>query len=48
MFTLNLPNTTDWDLLPDLSQGPVSKSKIHTMAAQQARLLSHALSCEYV
>ncbi|XP_036962709.1 putative methyltransferase NSUN7 [Acanthopagrus latus] len=34
----------DWDLLPDLSQGPVSKSKIHTMAAQQARLLSHALS----
>ncbi|XP_030267936.1 putative methyltransferase NSUN7 isoform X2 [Sparus aurata] len=34
----------DWDLLPDLSQGPVSKSRIHTMAAKQARLLSQALS----
>ncbi|XP_044046980.1 putative methyltransferase NSUN7 isoform X2 [Siniperca chuatsi] len=34
----------DWDLLPDLSQGSVSQSKIHTMATQQARLLAHALS----
>ncbi|XP_074486191.1 putative methyltransferase NSUN7 isoform X1 [Sebastes fasciatus] len=34
----------DWDLLPDLCQGSVSRSKIHTMASQQARLLEHALS----
>ncbi|XP_051241955.1 putative methyltransferase NSUN7 isoform X2 [Dicentrarchus labrax] len=34
----------DWDLLPDLSHGCVSLSKIHTMATQQARLLAHALS----
>ncbi|KAM9363709.1 putative methyltransferase NSUN7 [Symphorus nematophorus] len=34
----------DWDLLPDLSHGSVSKNKIHTMATQQARLLTHALS----
>ncbi|XP_070783238.1 putative methyltransferase NSUN7 [Enoplosus armatus] len=34
----------DWDLLPDLSHGSVSRSKIHTMATQQARLLAHALS----
>lgn len=38
---------TDWDLLPDLSHGSVSQSKIHTMATQQGRLLAHALSCEY-
>ncbi|XP_038569632.1 putative methyltransferase NSUN7 [Micropterus salmoides] len=34
----------DWDLLPDLSYGSVSQSKIHTMATQQARLLAHTLS----
>ncbi|XP_070684460.1 putative methyltransferase NSUN7 [Pempheris klunzingeri] len=34
----------DWDLLPDLSHGSVSQSKIHIMATQQARLLAHALS----
>ncbi len=39
---------TDWDLLPDLSHGSVSQGKIHTMASQQARLLAHALSCEYI
>lgn len=38
---------TDWDLLSDLSQGSVSKNKIQTMATQQARLLTHSLSCEY-
>uniref|UniRef100_UPI003AAD1DC0 putative methyltransferase NSUN7 n=1 Tax=Centroberyx gerrardi TaxID=166262 RepID=UPI003AAD1DC0 len=34
----------DCDLLQDLSQGSVSHSKIHTLAAQQARLLAHALT----
>nr|XP_046269946.1 putative methyltransferase NSUN7 isoform X2 [Scatophagus argus] len=34
----------DWNLLPDLSHGSVSQSKINTMATQQARLLAHALS----
>ncbi|XP_031141612.2 putative methyltransferase NSUN7 [Sander lucioperca] len=34
----------DWDLLPDLCHSSVSRSKIHTMATQQARLLAHALS----
>uniref|UniRef100_A0A3P8TS31 SAM-dependent MTase RsmB/NOP-type domain-containing protein n=1 Tax=Amphiprion percula TaxID=161767 RepID=A0A3P8TS31_AMPPE len=47
---LNDPVTTihsehgDWDLLPDLSQGSVSKNKIHSLSFQQARLLGHALS----
>ncbi|KAM6941647.1 putative methyltransferase NSUN7 [Lycodopsis pacificus] len=34
----------DWDLLPDLCHTSVSRSKIHKMADQQARLLAHALS----
>ncbi|XP_029293755.1 putative methyltransferase NSUN7 isoform X2 [Cottoperca gobio] len=34
----------DWDLLPDLCHSSVSRSKIHTMATQQARLLAHTLS----
>ncbi|XP_049427631.1 putative methyltransferase NSUN7 [Epinephelus fuscoguttatus] len=34
----------DWDLLPDLCRSYVSHSKIHTITAQQARLLAHALS----
>ncbi|KAK9540188.1 hypothetical protein VZT92_002657 [Zoarces viviparus] len=34
----------DWDLLPDLCHNSVSRSKIHKMADQQARLLAHALS----
>ncbi|XP_070847861.1 putative methyltransferase NSUN7 [Chaetodon trifascialis] len=34
----------DWDLLPHLSHGSVSQSKILTMATQQGRLLAHALS----
>ncbi|XP_037830541.1 putative methyltransferase NSUN7 [Kryptolebias marmoratus] len=34
----------DWDLLPDLSCGSVSKKKIHSLTSQQARLLGHALS----
>ncbi|XP_068583213.1 putative methyltransferase NSUN7 [Cebidichthys violaceus] len=34
----------DWDLLPDLCHNSVSRSKIHKMANQQARLLAHALS----
>ncbi|XP_059191465.1 putative methyltransferase NSUN7 [Centropristis striata] len=34
----------DWDLLPDLCHSSVSRSKINTMATQQARLLAHALS----
>ncbi|XP_068447919.1 putative methyltransferase NSUN7 [Clinocottus analis] len=34
----------DWDLLPDLCHSAVSRSKIHKMASQQARLLAHALS----
>ncbi|XP_008290654.1 putative methyltransferase NSUN7 [Stegastes partitus] len=34
----------DWDLLPELSHGSVSKNKIHSLTFQQARLLGHALS----
>ncbi|XP_032391380.1 putative methyltransferase NSUN7 [Etheostoma spectabile] len=34
----------DWALLPDLCHSSVSRSKIHTIATQQARLLAHALS----
>ncbi|KAM4595690.1 putative methyltransferase NSUN7 [Fundulus diaphanus] len=34
----------DWNLLPDLSHGSVSKSKIFSLTTQQARLLAHALS----
>ncbi|XP_051801353.1 putative methyltransferase NSUN7 [Acanthochromis polyacanthus] len=47
---LNDPLTTihsehgDWDLLPDLSHGSVSKNKIHSLSFRQARLLGHALS----
>ncbi|MEQ2175048.1 hypothetical protein GOODEAATRI_014236, partial [Goodea atripinnis] len=47
---LNDPVTTmhsehgDWNLLPDLSHGSVSKSKIFSLTTQQARLLAHALS----
>ncbi|KAM9769668.1 putative methyltransferase NSUN7 [Menidia menidia] len=33
----------DWELLPDLSHGSVSKSKLLSLATQQARLLAHAL-----
>nr|XP_040042321.1 putative methyltransferase NSUN7 isoform X1 [Gasterosteus aculeatus aculeatus] len=32
-----------WDLLPDLCHESVSRSKIHKMANEQARLLAHAL-----
>ncbi|KAM4750503.1 putative methyltransferase NSUN7 [Anableps anableps] len=47
---LNDPVTTmhsehgDWNLLPDLSHGCISKSKIFSLTTQQARLLAHALS----
>ncbi|XP_041837880.1 putative methyltransferase NSUN7 [Melanotaenia boesemani] len=34
----------DWELLPDLSHGSVSKSKIYSLTTQQARLLAHALA----
>ncbi|KAK1886224.1 putative methyltransferase NSUN7 [Dissostichus eleginoides] len=34
----------NWDLLPELCHSSVSRSKIHTMASQQARLLAHAVS----
>ncbi|KAK2817031.1 hypothetical protein Q5P01_025222 [Channa striata] len=34
----------DWDLLSELSHGPVSRKTIHTMASQQAKLLAHALT----
>ncbi|XP_028284194.1 putative methyltransferase NSUN7 [Parambassis ranga] len=34
----------DWDLLPELSHGSVSKSKIQSLSSQQARLLAHALT----
>ncbi|XP_029949190.1 putative methyltransferase NSUN7 [Salarias fasciatus] len=34
----------DWDLLPHLSTGSVSKSKIQSLTQQQAQLLGHALS----
>ncbi|XP_007551956.1 putative methyltransferase NSUN7 isoform X1 [Poecilia formosa] len=34
----------DWSLLPDLSHGSISKSKIFSLTTQQARLLAHALS----
>ncbi|KAF7651251.1 hypothetical protein LDENG_00113560 [Lucifuga dentata] len=34
----------DWELLRDLSHGCVSQRKIHTMTAQQERLLTHALT----
>ncbi|XP_008411441.1 putative methyltransferase NSUN7 isoform X2 [Poecilia reticulata] len=34
----------DWNLLPDLSHGSISKSKILSLTTQQARLLAHALS----
>ncbi|KAM6940097.1 putative methyltransferase NSUN7 [Xenentodon cancila] len=34
----------DWDLLPDLSHGSVSKRKIHELTSQQERLLGHALT----
>ncbi|XP_035029196.2 putative methyltransferase NSUN7 [Hippoglossus stenolepis] len=34
----------NWDLLSDLSHGSVARSKIHVMAAQQARLLAHTLT----
>lgn len=37
---------SDLELLQDLSHGSVSKGKVHKMASQQARLLSHALSCK--
>ncbi len=38
---------TDWKLLQDLCHGSVPQSTIHTLATKQARLLAHALSCEY-
>nr|XP_019955866.1 PREDICTED: putative methyltransferase NSUN7 [Paralichthys olivaceus] len=34
----------NWDLLSDLSHGSVAQRKIHMMAAQQVRLLAHALT----
>ncbi|XP_061575177.1 putative methyltransferase NSUN7 [Cololabis saira] len=34
----------DWDLLPDLSHGSVSKSKLQALTSQQKRLLEHALT----
>ncbi|XP_069386869.1 putative methyltransferase NSUN7 [Paralichthys olivaceus] len=34
----------NWDLLSDLSHGSVAQRKIHMMAAQQVRLLVHALT----
>ncbi|KAM9314833.1 putative methyltransferase NSUN7 [Pholidichthys leucotaenia] len=34
----------DWALLPDLSCGAVSKSRIHSLTAQQVRLLGRALT----
>ncbi|KAM4603369.1 putative methyltransferase NSUN7 [Polymixia lowei] len=34
----------DCDLLQDLSQGSVSQSRMHMLSAQQARLLTHALT----
>ncbi|XP_069553253.1 putative methyltransferase NSUN7 [Brachyistius frenatus] len=34
----------DWDVLPDLSHGSVSKTKIHSLTTQQARLLAKALT----
>ncbi|XP_005741268.2 putative methyltransferase NSUN7 [Pundamilia nyererei] len=34
----------DWGLLPDLSHGSVSKRKINSLTAQQAKLLAHALT----
>ncbi|KAM4583842.1 putative methyltransferase NSUN7 isoform 1-T1 [Odontesthes bonariensis] len=34
----------DWELLPDLSHGSVSKSKMLSLTTQQARLLAHALT----
>ncbi|KAF7217843.1 transcript variant X1 [Nothobranchius furzeri] len=37
----------DWNLLPDLSRGSISKSNIYSLTNHQARLLGHALSCEY-
>ncbi|MEQ2253071.1 hypothetical protein ILYODFUR_028285, partial [Ilyodon furcidens] len=51
---LNDPVTTmhsehgDWNLLPDLSHGSVSKSKIFSLTTQQARLLAHAVSFQKV
>ncbi|XP_015799072.3 putative methyltransferase NSUN7 [Nothobranchius furzeri] len=34
----------DWNLLPDLSRGSISKSNIYSLTNHQARLLGHALS----
>ncbi|XP_028310676.1 putative methyltransferase NSUN7 [Gouania willdenowi] len=34
----------DWDLLPDLCHGSLSRSKLHSLSNQQARLLGHAVS----
>ncbi|KAM7419234.1 hypothetical protein PAMA_016379 [Pampus argenteus] len=34
----------DWDLLQDLSHGPVSQNKMQTLTTQQGRLLAHALT----
>ncbi|XP_076026411.1 putative methyltransferase NSUN7 [Genypterus blacodes] len=34
----------DWDLLQDLAHGGVSQRRRHTLAAQQERLLTHALT----
>ncbi|XP_055367438.1 putative methyltransferase NSUN7 isoform X4 [Betta splendens] len=36
----------DLELLTDLSNGSVSRRKIQALAAQQAKLLAHALNCE--
>ncbi|XP_015245126.1 PREDICTED: putative methyltransferase NSUN7 isoform X2 [Cyprinodon variegatus] len=34
----------DWNVLPDLSHGSVSKSKIFSLTTQQSRLLAHSLT----
>ncbi|XP_030583056.1 putative methyltransferase NSUN7 [Archocentrus centrarchus] len=34
----------DWSLLPELSHGSVSKSKINSLTTQQVQLLAHALT----
>lgn len=38
---------TDWTLLPELSQGSVSSSKMLSLTTKQSWLLGHALTCEY-